>query len=84
MRRLKTAILGFALAAVFAPVALAYEIDPLTREPILPYQDTRVKATPIPREEISYSSKYAPGTIIVNTIERRLYYILGDGRAIRY
>jgi lipoprotein-anchoring transpeptidase ErfK/SrfK len=26
----------------------------------------------------------APGTIIVRTQERRLYYILGNGRAIRY
>lgn len=84
MRRLKTAILGIALGAVLAPAAMAYDIDPLTREPIIPYQDTRVKATPIPREEISYSSKYAPGTIIVNTVERRLYYVLGDGKAIRY
>lgn len=28
--------------------------------------------------------KYAPGSIIVQTPERALYYILGDGKAIRY
>ena len=27
---------------------------------------------------------YAPGTIVVKTKERRLYYILGDGHAVRY
>jgi lipoprotein-anchoring transpeptidase ErfK/SrfK len=28
--------------------------------------------------------KYAPGTLIVRTPERALYYVLGDGEAIRY
>ena len=26
----------------------------------------------------------APGTIVVSTTERRMYYVLGDGKAIRY
>lgn len=73
-----------ALGAVLAPAAMAYEIDPLTREPIIPYTDTRAKASPIPREEVAYSSKFAPGTIVVSTVERRLYLILGNGRAMRY
>jgi len=30
------------------------------------------------------SSKYAPGTIVVRTPERALYYVLGDGKARRY
>jgi lipoprotein-anchoring transpeptidase ErfK/SrfK len=29
-------------------------------------------------------TKYAPGSIIVKTPERALYYVLGDGKAIRY
>lgn len=29
-------------------------------------------------------TKYAPGSIIVQTPERALYYVLGDGKAIRY
>jgi lipoprotein-anchoring transpeptidase ErfK/SrfK len=40
--------------------------------------------SPVPRQTISYPSKHAAGTIVINTKERRLYYILGDGRAIRY
>jgi lipoprotein-anchoring transpeptidase ErfK/SrfK len=36
------------------------------------------------RETINYSGHYAPGTVIVNTSERRLYYVLGGGKAIRY
>ena len=30
------------------------------------------------------ASQYAPGSIIVRTPERRLYYVLGDGKALRY
>ena len=29
-------------------------------------------------------TKYAPGSIIVRTPERRLYYVLGSGKARRY
>jgi lipoprotein-anchoring transpeptidase ErfK/SrfK len=36
------------------------------------------------RAEIDYQTPYAAGTIIVDTPARRLYYVLGDGRAIRY
>jgi lipoprotein-anchoring transpeptidase ErfK/SrfK len=33
---------------------------------------------------VTFQTNEQPGTIIVNTQERRLYYILGDGQAIRY
>lgn len=36
------------------------------------------------RTEVAYEGSYAPGTIIVDTPARRAYYILGDGRAMRY
>jgi lipoprotein-anchoring transpeptidase ErfK/SrfK len=38
----------------------------------------------IPREDVDYPSTRPAGTIIVNTSQRRLYYLLGAGRAIRY
>ncbi len=40
--------------------------------------------SPIPKTQVSFSGNYSPGTIIINTSERRLYYVLGDGQAIRY
>ena len=43
--------------------------------------------SPIKRTEVKYNGPYAKspeGTIIVNTEERRLYYILGDGKALKY
>lgn len=36
------------------------------------------------RQEVAYETRHAPGTIVVDTPARRLYYVLGDGRAIRY
>ena len=38
----------------------------------------------IPREIVSYNGRYAPGTIVVSTAERRLYYVLPGGEAVRY
>jgi lipoprotein-anchoring transpeptidase ErfK/SrfK len=38
----------------------------------------------ISKTTVSYGGTERPGTIIINTAERRLYYVLGDGRAVRY
>ena len=39
---------------------------------------------PISRQIVMYPTNYAPGTIVVNTAERRLYLVLGNGQALRY
>lgn len=36
------------------------------------------------RSEVAFGGDYSAGTLVVNTPERRLYYVLGNGRAIRY
>jgi len=41
---------------------------------------TRVLA----REVVAFSGKADPGTVIVRTNERKLYFVVGKGRAIRY
>jgi lipoprotein-anchoring transpeptidase ErfK/SrfK len=38
----------------------------------------------IPRQVVPYSEKHKPGTVVINTKERRLYYVKGDGTAVRY
>jgi lipoprotein-anchoring transpeptidase ErfK/SrfK len=43
-----------------------------------------MSSSSIGREVVNIQASYAPGTIIVNTSERRLYYILPGGQAIRY
>jgi lipoprotein-anchoring transpeptidase ErfK/SrfK len=41
-------------------------------------------SSPIPRTTVMYESQYAPGTIVVNTAERRLYLVQTGGQALRY
>ena len=38
----------------------------------------------IPRTTVNFEGAYAPGTIIVDTKERRLYLVQDGGRALRY
>lgn len=38
----------------------------------------------IKRTEVAYKTKYKAGTIVVETSERRLYFVLGNGRAMKY
>jgi lipoprotein-anchoring transpeptidase ErfK/SrfK len=74
-------------ASLFAGLtaASAYEIDPLTRQPLLQNPEGfKAQATAIPREVVSYSGKHAPGTIVIDTKERRLYFVMSDGKAMRY
>lgn len=39
---------------------------------------------PIPRAAVPFGESLPKGTIVINTSERRLYYVLGDGTALRY
>jgi lipoprotein-anchoring transpeptidase ErfK/SrfK len=87
MRRMAVVFAGAAAGlTLLAGAAQAYQIDPLTRQPIVEtYSDSnRPAATAIPRETVRYDGKYAPGTIVVSTTERRMYFVLGDGKAIKY
>ena len=36
------------------------------------------------RQEVSYDGSETPGTVIINTRERLLYLVQGNGRAVRY
>jgi lipoprotein-anchoring transpeptidase ErfK/SrfK len=49
-----------------------------------PYSNPYSSASPIPKTMVSFNAGYAPGTIIINTTERRLYYVMGGGQALRY
>ena len=41
-------------------------------------------SSPIPRTTVMYPTNYAPGTIVVDTAERRLYLVQPNGQALRY
>lgn len=41
-------------------------------------------ASAIPRTTVSFTENYSPGTIVINTRERRLYLVQPNGTALRY
>jgi lipoprotein-anchoring transpeptidase ErfK/SrfK len=43
-----------------------------------------VYASPVSARETIRFDGYSAGTIVIKTSERRLYFVLGDGRAVRY
>jgi lipoprotein-anchoring transpeptidase ErfK/SrfK len=84
MRLLKAFVL---LAAAFGMITPALAEQIYNREPIeIPtiFGTKLIIGTNYPKEVVSFHEKHAPGTIIISTSQRRLYYVLGDGKAIRY
>jgi lipoprotein-anchoring transpeptidase ErfK/SrfK len=73
---------------VGATSALAFEIDMLTHQPMVvdfgTLMETRPKAVVPPRETVAYGGPEAPGTIVIATAERRLYFVLPDHQALKY
>jgi lipoprotein-anchoring transpeptidase ErfK/SrfK len=43
-----------------------------------------IGSSPVPRAVVAFETRERPGTIIINTPERRLYLVLGNGQALRY
>ena len=84
MRLLKTVTVAALAGLALMSTASAATIDPITRQPIDMMEDGRVRAAAIPREEVAYTGKFAPGTIVVDTNEKRLYFVLPNGRAMKY
>lgn len=65
------------------------EIDPLTHQPLVQNanavgSDGRPLAVAIPRETVYFDQKYTAGTIVISTAERRLYFVLPNGQAVKY
>jgi lipoprotein-anchoring transpeptidase ErfK/SrfK len=51
---------------------------------ILVCSATAIPQPALARDIIGFSGTYAPGTVVVRTNERSLYYVLGNGQAVRY
>ena len=79
-----------AFALLFAAVTLLAGIGPTqaqegdTRQFMLMDFFRGGGSSPIRRQTVNFSGQYAPGTIYINTAERRLYLVLSNGQAIRY
>jgi lipoprotein-anchoring transpeptidase ErfK/SrfK len=80
------------IAALLCPVSLAQAQSDNEREDMLRGGSTKkgmynvlgLDGTDFSRTTVRYASKYAPGTIVINTAERRLYLIQDGGNALRY
>jgi lipoprotein-anchoring transpeptidase ErfK/SrfK len=55
-----------------------------TVAPTYAQETNRPAPVRIPREIVPYSGPYAPGTVVVNTSERRLYLVMPGNRAMKY
>jgi lipoprotein-anchoring transpeptidase ErfK/SrfK len=87
MRRI--ALLGAGLIAGLilssAPAAFAMPSSYASQFPaMVSGGGERPLASPIPRQTVAYNGPYAPGTIVISTSERRLYFVLPDGQALKY
>ena len=82
---IRALVLLFAAVTLLAGVSQARSESFDTRDFMGGGPDFRAGgSSPIPRTTVNFASEYAPGTIIVNTAERRLYLVLPNGQALRY
>ncbi len=79
-----TRVLALLIVAAFAFNARAAFAQFNDTRDIMDFGPHFTSANPIPREVVYFHSRYAPGTIVISTSERRLYLVLPDGRALRY
>ncbi len=85
---LATAVLsvGSAIASPLprAPIlALPPAVAAIDRS-VIDENDLTALAPNLRRQLVEYSVNVAPGTVIVDTAQTYLYFVLGDGKAIRY
>lgn len=50
----------------------------------LPGLNARLIQPHLRRQEVAYESRHPKGSVVIDTPERYLYYVLGEGRAMRY
>ena len=79
-------------SAVAAPLQSSYSVNSgVYYEPVTnggtPTEEAEFHADPAPnlrRQLVNYPIRVAAGTVIINTAQTYLYFVLGDDTAIRY
>ena len=64
--------------------ARVYNADTNTWEEPAVAQSRNRGGSPIRKEIVDYATNYKPGTIVIETDERRLYLVLDGGKAVKY
>ncbi|WP_105381956.1 L,D-transpeptidase [Neorhizobium alkalisoli] len=82
---------GFLVGLPLMLAGCASTVPQYTNYAALPNEQFPLKAVPaekikpeLRRQEVAYESAHPAGTVVVDTPARRAYYVLGNGRAIRY
>lgn len=86
-RNLVALILATFVALVWVPQAYAKLVyNPVEERWENPndYKPRGQRGSAIPMAVVDYETKLRPGTIVIETAERRLYFVLEDGKAVRY
>jgi lipoprotein-anchoring transpeptidase ErfK/SrfK len=90
MFKLKSAIaLSLSILLSFTTImpamaARVYNADTNTWEEASVATTRNRGGSPVKREVVEYATNHKPGTVIVETGERRLYFVLEDGKAVKY
>ena len=72
------------MGADAAPITRYFDLETHKWVDIGPGGSGGRNANPVPREIVDYEGPHGPNTIVVDTSERRLYFIQEDGTAIKY
>jgi lipoprotein-anchoring transpeptidase ErfK/SrfK len=73
-----TSVLPVSAARVYNPDTNSWEV------PGVLVGRSSHRSSAIKREIVDYQTKLRPGSIVVETSERRLYFVLPDGKAVKY
>jgi lipoprotein-anchoring transpeptidase ErfK/SrfK len=91
MRKTLALSLGALLVALSIPTLAQAEglvryYDPATGsfQTMKKATNRALRESPVKREVVDYNGPYSAGTIVIDTEERRLYYVQGDGKALKY
>src|SRR5712672_3047578 len=78
--------IAFSASAAATPLPLfPFIMTPSVQAPPSEDEGTAVEMPArLKRQIVSYATREAPGTVIIDTPNTNLYYVLGGGRAIRY
>ena len=79
-------VLGCAAPAAAQPARFVPPVDSdVGDEPgRVSTEEVSITEGPFKRQLVFFRSNYAPGTVVVDTIERFLYLVMPDNRALRY
>jgi lipoprotein-anchoring transpeptidase ErfK/SrfK len=82
---------GFLVGLPLMLAGCASTVPQYTNYAALPNEQFPLRAVPaekikpeLRRQEVAYETAHPVGTVVVDTPARRAYYVLGNGRAIRY